>query len=160
MKAKTFITLDTESTGLGNKALAFDVAYTIATRKDVVLSRQFLIREILTDPRVMLGAMNNGDWRDMMGAKLFRNYIPAIDAQEFRLASWQEFIRVLRDDMATHSVDVFTAYNLPFDMRALSQTQTHILGKGKILDYRPDLLCLWNFSATTVCQRPTYFDAL
>lgn len=159
MKAKTFITLDTESTGLGRRALAFDVGYTIATRKDLILSRQFLIREILTDPRVMLGAMNNGDWRDMMGAKLFNAYIPALDASEFRLASWQEFTRTLRDDMATHSVDVFAAYNLPFDMRALAQTQAHILGAGKVLDYRPDLLCLWNFSASTVCQRPTYHKA-
>src|SRR6056300_679678 len=99
MRAKHFITLDTESTGLGNKAYAFDVAYTIATRKDVILSRQFLIREIFTDPRVMLGAMNNGDWRTMMGAKLFNAYIPALDRGEFSLASWQEFTRTMRDDM-------------------------------------------------------------
>lgn len=159
MKAKKFLTLDTESTGLGRKALAFDVAYTIATRRDVILSRQFLIREILTDPRVMLGAMNNGEWRDMMGAKLFANYIPAIDSQEYRLASWQDFTRTLRADMAAHGVDVFAAYNLPFDMRAIAQTQEHILGKSKVLEYRPDLLCLWNFSASTVCQRPTYHKA-
>ncbi len=155
-KAKTFLVADTESTGLGSRAYVFDFAYAIATRKNVLLQRSFLVREILTNPRIMLGALFNSDWRDMMGAKLFTQYIPALHTREMRLYSWREIVRTLREDMRTYEVDVFSAYNLRFDMGALATTQKHIESGGKVLEYTPDLLCLWEFACTTVCNTPTY----
>ena len=156
MRAKHFLVADTESTGLGNRAYVFDFGYVIATRKETKLTRSFLVREVLTDPRVMLGAMNNTDWRDMMGRKLFSDYIPALDSSEYKLYSWNEIVETLRDDMATYAVDVFSAFNLKFDMGALATTQKHIKAGGKVLTYKPVLLDLWNFACETVCQRPTY----
>ena len=158
MQQKHFLTLDTESTGLGKKAFAFDIGWTVATRRDVLVERRFLVREILTDDSIMLGAVNNGDWRDMMGRKLFHSYIPDLDAGAVRLTDWADIVATLRDDMLTFGVDVFTAYNLPFDSRVIRQTSER-LGTGKALEYRPDLLDLWHFACITVCNRPTYHAA-
>lgn len=156
IKAKTFLIADGESVGLGKRAFLFDFAYVIATRKNVILERSFLVREILTDPATMLGALYNQEWRDMMGGKLFADYIPMLDRGDARLFSWREIVETLRDDMQTHGVDVFSAYNLGFDMRAISTTHQHIGYSGKVLPYRPDLLCLWEFACATVCNTPTY----
>jgi hypothetical protein len=60
--------------------------------------------------------------------------------------------------MRTHDVKVFAAYNLDFDRRALQQTQTQICDKGKILEYKPDLLCLWDMACSTVCNSRLYHD--
>lgn len=156
MKAKTFLIADGETTGVGGKAYLFDFAYVIATRRNVLLERQFLIREILCNPAVMLSAYTSGDWRDMMGKKIFTDYIPMIARQDARLFSWRDVIATMRDDMLTHGVDVFSAYNLRFDMGAIANTHKRIGYAGKVLEYRPDLLCLWEFACAVLCNTPMY----
>lgn len=156
MKAKKFLIADGESTGLGSRAFVFDFAYTIATRRDVLLERQFLVREILCNPAIMLRAYFDDTWRDMMGKKLFTDYIPMLSRGDAKLFSWREIVETIRDDMLTHSVDVFSAYNLRFDMGALANTHRYIGHTDKILPYRPDLLCLWEFACSTLCNTPTY----
>lgn len=153
---KLFLVADGESTGLGGRAYLFDFAYTIATRKDVLIERSFLVREILCNPSIMLRAYFNESWRAMMGAKMFTDYIPMIANREARLYPWREIVETLRDDMQTFGVDVFSAYNLRFDMGALSNTHALLGHTDKILPYRPDLLCLWEFACNTLCNTPTY----
>lgn len=156
IKTKHFLVADTETTGLGKKAIVFDFGYVIATRKTTILERSFLVREVITNPKIMLGALFNEDWRAMFGGKIFRHYIPELNAQHIKLHSWRNIVETLRDDMATYNVDVFSAFNLRFDMGAIATTHKHILENGKVLNYRPDLLDLWNFSCETICTRPTY----
>lgn len=157
-KAKHFLVADTETVGLGKRALVFDFAYVIATRTQTILERSFLVREIITSPKVMLAALINEDWRGMFGGKIFHHYIPRLHSAQLRLYDWDEILAILRDDMLTHGVDVFSAYNLPFDMKALGRTQEYLRSGGKVLNYRPDLLCLWQFSCETVCQSKLYHD--
>ena len=156
MKTKRFAVADTETTGLGSRAYVFDFAYTIATRRDVLLERQFLVRDVLCNPAIMLGAYFNSDWRAMMGGKIFRDYIPMIARHEARLFSWREIVETLRDDMLTYNVDVFSAYNLKFDMTAIANTNRLLENRDKVLPYRPDLLCLWEFACSTLCNSPMY----
>lgn len=156
MKAKRFLVADGESTGLGNRAFLFDFAYTIATRREILCERSFLVREILCNPSIMLRAYWDSAWRDMMGKKLFTDYIPMLSRGDARLYSWREIVETLRDDMLTHGVDVFSAYNLGFDMRAISNTHKLMEHQDKVLPYRPDLLCLWEFACSTLCNTPMY----
>jgi len=156
MKSKKFIVADTETTGLGSRAFVFDFAYTIATRRDTILERSFLVRDILCNPRIMLGAYFDTKWRAMMGGKLFSDYIPMIARHEARLFSWREIVETLREDMLTHNVDVFSAYNLKFDMGAIANTNRLLERPDKVLPFRPDLLCLWEFSCATLCNTPMY----
>lgn len=156
IKQKKFLIADGETTGIGKRAYLFDFAYIIATRHEILLERNFLVREIICNPSVMLAAYFNSDWRDMMGKKIFTNYIPMLAKQEARLYSWREIVETLRDDMQTYGVDVFSAYNLGFDMRAIAQTHQYIGHADKVLPYRPDLLCIWEFACTTICNTSTY----
>ena len=157
-KAKHFLVADGETVGLGKRALVYDFAYVIATRKEVKLERAFLIREILTSPSVMLRAMMSDHWRLGFGGKIFSHYVPALDTSHLRLFDWDDVVATLRDDMRTYSVDVFSAYNLGFDMRALGRTQEYLRDGGKILEYRPTLLDLWQFACETVCNTRLYHD--
>lgn len=158
MKAKTFLVADGETVGLGKRAYIFDFGYVIATRAGIKIERSFLIREVITNPRVMLGAFFNEYWRGMMGGKIFSDYIPMIARHEARIYSWRDVVATMREDMRVHGVDVFVAYNLGFDMRALATTHSWIGHSGKILEYKPDLLCLWEFACTTVCNTRLYHD--
>lgn len=159
IKEKTFLVADTETTGVAKRAIVFDFAYTIATRKAVKLERSFLVRETITNPRIMLRAIGDNLWRESFGGKLFTHYIPELHRGNIALYSWREIVETLRDDMQTHGVDVFCAYNLKFDMGALATTQALLRDSGKILAYGPDLLCLWQFACDTVCQTPLYHRA-
>jgi hypothetical protein len=156
IKAKHFLVADTETTGVGNRAITFDFGYVIATRKEIKQTRSFLVREVITNPRVMFAALRDEYWRHNFGGKLFTFYIPELSKGNQRIYPWSEIVSTLREDMRRYNVDVFSAYNLGFDMRALAKTQELIKAGGKILEYRPDLLDLWQFACETVCQRPTY----
>lgn len=156
MKAKHFLIADGETTGTGRYAFLFDFAYTIATRKDVKLERAFLIREVLCNPSIMLGAYYNEDWSSMMGGKIFTDYFPMVESGERKIYGWREVVQILRDDMLRYGVDVFSAYNLRFDMGAIANTNRYVGSGEKVLPYRPDLLCLWEFACTTLCNTPMY----
>lgn len=158
MKQKTFLVLDSETTGLGNKAIIFDIAYVIATRNKILLERNSLVREIITEPRYMLGALQDGYWRDMFGGKLFRHYIPRIATGNLKIHGWRDIVETMRDDMRTFNVDVFAAYNLPFDVGAIGKTQHAICDGGKVLEYKPVMLCLWDFACSTICNTKLYHD--
>jgi hypothetical protein len=158
IKEKKFLVADTEATGLGRKCRVYDLAYIIATRKRIILERSFLIREIITNPREMLGALNDDYWRQHFGGKIFSHYVHELDAGNLKLYPWRDIVETMRDDMRTHEVAVFSAYNLDFDKRALGYTQHAICDGGKILDYRPDMLCLWDFACQTVCRTPLYHE--
>lgn len=157
-KKKHFLVFDSETTGLGRKAFIFDVGYVIATRNDIVLQRSFLVREIITNPRIMLGALFNEDWRAMMGGKLFQDYIPALHDGTMALHGWNDITAQMREDMAAHNVECLAAYNLDFDKRAIATTQHKICDGGKVLDYKPQLLCLWDFACSTVCNTNLYHE--
>jgi hypothetical protein len=158
MKEKKFLVCDTETTGIAPNNIVFDFAYVIATRNRTVLERSFLVREVLTNPRLMLGALTNKDWRDMFGGKLFRHYIPQLHHGHLSLYSWRDVVETMREDMFTHNVAVFSAYNINFDMRAIVKTHGRVIGSGKVLTYKPDLLDLWLFASTTALNSPLYHD--
>jgi hypothetical protein len=158
LKEKAFLVADTESLGLGDKAIVFDFAYKIITRKADKIERSFLVRETITNPKLMLSAYCDKNWRAMFGGKLFHHYIPELHHHRIGLYPWEEIIETLRDDMLTYNVQVFSAYNLRFDMGALSKTSSRHGGPDKILTYRPDLLCLWQFACETVFQSKLYDD--
>lgn len=158
MKAKRFLVCDTETTGLGNRAYVFDIAYAITTRKKTILERQYIVRDVITNPARMLSALGSGQWTAMFGGKLFDYYIPAIAAKPHRVKYWSDIVNQLRADIREYQVDVFAAYNLDFDMRAIANTQ-RALGFGKVLESRPDLLCLWRFACGIVARSRAYHNA-
>lgn len=155
MRAKVFLINDNETTGLGKRAIVFDFAYVIATRKKTLVERSFLVEEIITSPRHMLGAIDNPDWRQTFGGKIFRHYLPELDHSKITIKPWREILAIMRDDILTYDVSVFSAYNLNFDLGALNRTH-NVIAEKSLNFSRLDLLCLWNFACVTVCDLPFY----
>jgi len=158
MKEKRFFVCDTETTGLGSKAIVFDFAYVITNRKGKIFcERTFLVSEILTNPRLMLGALFNKDWRAMFGGKIFSLYIPNIADHTFRLVKWRDILQQMREDILTYDVDVFCAYNISFDLGALNKTHRMLTEKNINLS-RLTLLDLYLFSTSTLLNSQLYHD--
>lgn len=158
-KQKKFLVTDTETTGLGTRAIVFDFAYIICTRTKILLERSFVIRDTITNPKVMLYALMNEDWRKFFGGKIFSHYIPSLASGALTLHSWRDVIETMRDDILNYDVAVFSAYNLPFDLKAIRQTDQLIRGgTDKILPRKLDLLDLYYFACITVLNTRLYHD--
>lgn len=150
MRAKHFLIADTETVGLKPVNFVYDFGYVIATRKEILLERSFLITEIITDAKKMMGAY--------FAKKIFTHYIPTLDAGLIHLWTWADVVEQLRADMDEYKIDVFCAYNLPFDMGAIAATNALLAGNGKVLDYKPDLLDLYYFACSGALNSRLYHD--
>jgi DNA polymerase III epsilon subunit-like protein len=149
IKQKTFLTLDTETCGLPPQNLVYDIGWTIHNKAgDIVTRRNFLARDIITNPAVMMGAF--------YAKKIFSFYIPALDLQTVRLASWSDIVATLAADVVAHNVDCVTAYNARFDVGAIRATNKALGITAKILPRPVDILCIWQFACTALLNRSSY----
>lgn len=143
-----FLTLDTETVGLPPKNFVYDLGYTIHDKSgNVFLKRNFLVRDIITDPSKMMSAF--------YAKKIFSYYIPAIDAGKISLWNWSDIAAQLAADMVEHSVNVITAYNARFDIGAMRSTNS-ILNGSQIVPYPVRMICIWNFACKVLLNRSTY----
>lgn len=145
---KHFAVIDTETADL--KGIVYDFAFGICDKKGNIFHLEnYLVEEIFTDPVKMMGAY--------YAKKVFSDYIPLLDKSELRLKPWkfiqERFLEVCKD----YNVDVLCAYNLNFDSRAMTNTH-QILGQGKYLNFKPDLLCIWEFACRTIFSQRGYKD--
>ena len=134
MKAKHYIVLDTETASLTGEV--YDIGWVVCRKDGVPLEkRTYLIEEVLYNPKLMMGAY--------YASKLFSHYMPLIVAHDIAVKKWQVVADKFRKDMLNYDVKVVSAYNLPFDMRAIQQ-MVSTYGNRKLLAHKVDLLCLWN----------------
>ena len=145
IQRKIILVLDTETCDL--QGHVYDVGYTIADRKGVILTRKnWLVEEIFTDPNKMMGAF--------YARKLFSHYAPMLDAGTISLAPWSKIVAEMQADVDAFGVNVLAAYNLGFDRRVMRQTN-ELLGLGPIL---PPLeqLAIWQFACETKLSQKAY----
>lgn len=115
------LTIDTETASLDGDV--YDIAYAIHDKRgNIAVQRNWLVNENFTNAKRMMGAY--------YAHKLFSHYAPMLDAQAIRLTPWAHIVETMRSDIARHGVNVVAAYNLPFDMRVIRQTNA-TLGTGK-----------------------------
>jgi len=147
MKTKNFMVLDTETSDLRPNNFIYDLGYVIATRNEILCERNFIVKEIITNPTKMLGAF--------YARKIFSFYIPRIALGMLPLVPWQEIVEAFRKDFENFEVDVISAYNLDFDKSALDVTNK-LLGTGNMLKFKPQLLDLWMFACTASLNSRLY----
>ncbi len=139
---------DTETIGLPPKNFVFDLGYTIADKKgNILFEANHLVDEIATNGDIMMGAF--------YAKKIFSHYMPLIECGFIDIKPWNYIIEELRDVISTYNVNIFSAYNLGFDIKAMAATQQY-LAHGKILKDKLKLLDLWQFSCEVLLNRPTY----
>jgi hypothetical protein len=139
---------DTETIGLPPQNFVYDFGYVIQDRKGKKLfETAHLIEEIITDAKKMMGAFYAG--------KIFSHYLPLVDAGLIDIRPFNYVKEEYNDIAAQYNVNVFAAYNLGFDIRALSATNA-ALSTGKFLNTKPQLLDIWQFACEVLLDRPTY----
>ena len=138
LKENRFFVFDTETQGVDNRVV-YDIGYNIVNRRgNVFASRRFLVREVITNPRIMTEAFYHN--------KIYSDYLELIDNSPIQLIyNWSEIQDFIREDVNTFGVNVFAAYNLAFDMSAINATNK-ATNSGKLLQQRPMLLDLWLFA--------------
>lgn len=147
MKKKIIMVLDTETADLTGSI--YDIGYTITDKQgNIALTRNWLVEEIFTDAKKMMGAFYAG--------KIFTHYAPMLQRGDIELTSWSTIIETMRTDILEHNVNVFAAYNLPFDIRVMRNTHAALGYTGKILPYSLDQLCIWQFACETKLNTRLY----
>ena len=142
---KIIMVLDTEACDLAGNV--YDVGYTIADRKGVILTKKnFLVEEIFTDADKMMGAF--------YAKKLFTHYAPMLDRSAIALTPWASIVAEMQIDVDAFGVNVLAAYNLGFDRRVMRQTNG-LLGNGPILP-KLEMLDIWQFACETKLSTATY----
>jgi len=148
MRAKNYFVMDTETVGLQPRNYVYDLGYTICNKKGEILKeRNFLVRDVITNPDLMM--------RAFYAKKVFSFYLPALDLQTVRLTDWRDIIATIRHDVLAYNIDCITAYNARFDIGAIKAT-SNLLGTGKVLKNKIDLLCIWQFACQTILNTRGY----
>ena len=141
---KIIMVLDTEACDLAGNV--YDVGYTIADRKGVILTRKnFLVEEIFTDASKMMGAF--------YAKKLFTHYAPMLDRNTIALTPWASIVAEMQIDVDAFGVNVLAAYNLGFARRLMRQTN-NLLGLGPIMPAM-EMLDIWQFACETKLSQQT-----
>ena len=141
------LTLDTETADLSGNV--YDLGYIIHDRAGNELARfNALVEEIFTQPKIMMGAF--------YAKKLFSHYAPMLDRGEIKMQSWQYIIDRLRSDIVEYNVSTIAAYNIGFDMRAMSNTHKSLTGEDRVLQSKIKVLDIWQFACEVKLNNRNY----
>ena len=141
------LTLDTETADLSGNV--YDLGYIIHDRDgNQLTSYNALVSEIFTQPKIMMGAF--------YAKKLFSHYAPMLDNSEITMRPWQEIIDQLRADIVEFNVTTIAAYNIGFDMRAMSNTHKSLTGEDRVLQSKIKVLDIWQFACEAKLKSRNY----
>ena len=147
---KNIFVFDTETVGLPPRNFVYDMGWIVTDRKgNIQKKRNFLIEEVITDGKKMMGAF--------FAKKIFSYYIPALDSGKINLISLNDMQDIMYDDLT--ECQTVAAYNVGFDLSALHNTVDICNGQQEILFGDFDILCLWNFACEALLSTPTYWKA-
>lgn len=139
--------MDTETADL--TGAVYDVGYTICDKKgEIFCERNWLVKEIFTDAKIMMGAF--------YAKKLFTHYAPMLERGEITLKPWLEIVEQMNADFEEHGVNVVCAYNAGFDFRVMKNTHEMLGYSGKVLGKAYKTLDIWQFACETKLSQKQY----
>jgi hypothetical protein len=156
IKMKNILVLDTETTGDFGQPLIYDFGYKIITPQGQVLfSKNAIVREVFENKFLMDKAYYSTK---------VNKYKEMVLNQEIDLEPFHKIIREFITMARKHKVEIISAYNLAFDVRALNGTMRMCYSQGhdeKILEKlieqkNKKLLCIWNLACETVLDTDEY----
>ncbi|MGL6121027.1 MAG: hypothetical protein ACRC0V_11020, partial [Fusobacteriaceae bacterium] len=138
---KLYMVLDTETLGLAPVNLVYDIAWKIVDKKgNVYKTKAYLVEEIICDKALMKTAY----YYDKMP------HYRTMYKQGLRtMKSIQAIKEELIEDIK--SIDVFTAYNVQFDIGAIERTFGFSVNEMK-----KEIYCIWKNSAHIYGLRNSY----
>jgi hypothetical protein len=145
---QNFAVFDTETIGISPK-LVYDLGLIICDRQgNPIAKKSWIIREIITDPKIMLGAY--------YAAKTFSHYIPAIADGKLSLFSFDDARREFNAMISEHNAKTICAYNIAFDRKAMRETAQHVGHVGAFLNEKINFADLWLASCRTIAATKKY----
>lgn len=156
----TICVVDTETTMMNEHShLIFDFAYVIGNVLDPdcePLERSFLIDEILDEPKYF-------DWTTPKGEPKGKRRKFATDSRYGETlkrrtktkkgVSWDFALDYFYKDCSRMGVDVFTAYNVTFDINAIRRTQDQLNDKRFRMPNNMNIMCLMDIAQTKVINQ-------
>jgi hypothetical protein len=103
----------------------------------VLVKRNWLVQEIFTDAKKMMGAF--------FAKKVFTHYAGMLQDDIIKMISWQHIVDQIRWDCSDYNVNVLAAYNLAFDVRVMAATHSS-LGYFRAIMPPMKQLDIWRFS--------------
>lgn len=147
MKANRYLVLDTECVGLTNKSV-YDIAWRIVDKHNKIYAeRSYAVTEVITNGTIMYDAY--------YAKKIFSHYIPSLYNHTITMLPWNDIRMIMLDDIKTHDVNVFSAYNLGFDVSAIRYTNS-MFNHGKYLTTKLQLLDLWHLACSSILSQKQY----
>jgi DNA polymerase III epsilon subunit-like protein len=169
-KKLTVAIIDTETTMRNNHShLIFDFAFVIGNVYDEyceVLEKNYLITDTLSQPENFIFSYQDDETGQRIPYGLDGRYKPALErwakGERYNVATWEYAYKQFWDYCSRMGVDVITAYNLNFDLKAMSKTQSQYTDKQLRLPNGIDKVCLMDICQTFVMNRDfkLWFDTL
>lgn len=153
---KNILVLDTETAGELTNPLIYDFGYKIITPKgEVLISKNYVVAEIFDSQSLMTKAY--------YGSKV-GGYRERIEKGEIEKKGFKAIIKEFVNDAKRNRVEIVSAYNLAFDVRALNET-LRVCHYDAFVDkwlekflYQKNkkLLCIWNLACETILNTDEY----
>lgn len=139
---------DTETVGDFETPIIHDIGYQIIDKDFTVLcSRRMLVKETRT-PFLLKTSFYLAH-----KAKYDRDL--ANDSVD--VVSWLDVINQLNKDLFNYNVNLISAYNLGFDLRALEKTNEFYCNQADLSKIKKrQLLCIWELSCSTFMREKSY----
>jgi hypothetical protein len=148
MKANRYLVLDTECVGLTNKSV-YDIAWRIVDKHNkVYVERSYVVEEIITNGKAMMDAF--------YAKKIFSHYIPNLYHRNITMMGWNNIRDLMIDDIDTYNANIFSAYNLGFDVSAIKYTNSLFNPNSKYLHKKLRLLDLWDLACSSILSQKQY----
>ena len=153
-RKKYIMCLDVETAGNIGSPLVYDMGFAVTDKKGNIYQKfSFVIEEIF-------------DNKKLMDTAHYANKIPFYlqDLEEGKAikCKFLEMREVFLKCLEVYNIDMVSAYNLNFDMRALRTTTEKLYGKGKRFltsEYKDiDLMCIWSFACEVLYSRPSFIN--
>ena len=153
---KNIVVLDTETTGELGSPLIYDFGYQIVNLEGgVILEKNYIVAEIFDNKSLMAKAF----YSDKVGM-----YRQKIENGEIEKKSYKKIITEFVNDCKRSKVEIVSAYNLAFDVRAINSTlqvcyhEKFISGwfEKFVNQKNKKLLCIWNLACETILDTDEY----
>ena len=141
-KKNVYCVFDTETIGIDNKWI-YDLGMVIIEKTgEPLYKKRWIIHETMTIPDIAKIAF--------YGEKILTFY------NKFSMVKFARAREEFREIMEDFGVNVITAYNLQFDMRAIIETLEYTGIGNKFLNYPVEYFDLWNACCNSIFQQKEF----
>ena len=148
-RKKYIMVLDTETCNSLEEPLVYDIGWAVVDKQgNIYKSKSYIVAEIFFGEK------------DLMTSSYYAEKIPMyledIKVGNRKVASYYEIRKQLFEDMEEFGVEVVSAYNARFDVKALNFTSKWISEKPYFFPYNQQIWCIMKMATDTICKQKMY----